>query len=234
MSLFVSLIRYECLLILVVAGTFQFVCTGHGRVSVQRMFPVTQSLLLHCVHCTCSKMKFLNSSFIVFHIFKNNVIKFSTYHIENTVFNIKTSQLMLFREIISAYYENCTKHVNTWCGQITGFFSVNTGGTCCNHCALRGLILKLFALMSRNCYIVTLEMSKNWLLSVFHCPVWLWFDVTKNWSKKKRAVRRIWAPYVRCFWSEHCMWIDQLYNNLVVSPGFWFSDFVSRFDILLH
>jgi len=42
---------------------------------------------------------------------------------------IKTSQLMLYSEIIAVCSEIHTKHINTLCGQKTEFLNVTTGGT---------------------------------------------------------------------------------------------------------
>jgi hypothetical protein len=46
---------------------------------------------------------------------------------------LKTSQLMLYREIIVVCSEIHTKHINTLCGQNVGFMNVKTGGTYSNH-----------------------------------------------------------------------------------------------------
>jgi hypothetical protein len=46
---------------------------------------------------------------------------------------------MLFKEIIVVYYENYTKHINTFCGQNGDLLNVETGGTCSYQCALSGL-----------------------------------------------------------------------------------------------
>ena len=42
---------------------------------------------------------------------------------------IKTSQLMLHREIIAVCSQIHTKHINTLCGQIVEFLIVTAGGT---------------------------------------------------------------------------------------------------------
>jgi hypothetical protein len=48
---------------------------------------------------------------------------------------IKTSQLMLYREIIAV----CSKiHTNTLCGQNLEFLNVTAGGTYSDHWALEG------------------------------------------------------------------------------------------------
>jgi len=49
---------------------------------------------------------------------------------------IKTSQLMLYREIIAVCSQIHTKHINTLCGQNTEFLNVTAGGTYSNHWAL--------------------------------------------------------------------------------------------------
>jgi hypothetical protein len=41
----------------------------------------------------------------------------------------KTSQLMLYREIIVLCSEICTKHINALCGQKVEFFNVKPSGT---------------------------------------------------------------------------------------------------------
>ena len=50
----------------------------------------------------------------------------------------KTSQLMLYREIIAVCSEIHTKHINTVCGQNVEFVNVKPGGTYSDHWALKG------------------------------------------------------------------------------------------------
>jgi len=50
---------------------------------------------------------------------------------------IKTSQLMLYREIIAVCSQIYTKHINTLCGQNTEFVNVTAGGTYSDHWALQ-------------------------------------------------------------------------------------------------
>jgi len=57
---------------------------------------------------------------------------------EHSVSVVKTSQLMLYREIIAVCSEIHTKHTNTVCGQNVEFFNVKPGGTYSDHCALKG------------------------------------------------------------------------------------------------
>jgi hypothetical protein len=49
--------------------------------------------------------------------------------------------LVLFREIISVYFENCQKHVNTVHGQNTEVFNVTAGSMYNNHCPVQELIV---------------------------------------------------------------------------------------------
>jgi hypothetical protein len=51
---------------------------------------------------------------------------------------IKTSQLMLYREIIAVCSEIHTKHINTLCGQNVELLNVEPGGTYSNRWALKG------------------------------------------------------------------------------------------------
>ena len=51
---------------------------------------------------------------------------------------MKTSQLMLYREIIAVCSQIHTKHINTLCGQNVEFVNVKPGGTYSNHRALEG------------------------------------------------------------------------------------------------
>jgi hypothetical protein len=51
---------------------------------------------------------------------------------------IKTSQLMLYREIIAVCSEIHTKNIHTQCGQNVEFVVVKRGGIHSNHCALKG------------------------------------------------------------------------------------------------
>jgi hypothetical protein len=46
---------------------------------------------------------------------------------------LKTSQLMLYREIIALCSEIHTKQINTLCGQKVEFVNVKPGGTYSNH-----------------------------------------------------------------------------------------------------
>ena len=54
------------------------------------------------------------------------------------IYVIKTSQLMLYREIIAVCSEIHTKHINTLCGQNVELLNVKTCGTYSNHWALKG------------------------------------------------------------------------------------------------
>jgi hypothetical protein len=51
---------------------------------------------------------------------------------------IKTSHLMLYREIIAVCSQINTKHINTLCRQSTEFVNVIAGGTYSDHWALGG------------------------------------------------------------------------------------------------
>jgi hypothetical protein len=53
----------------------------------------------------------------------------------------KTNQLMLYRGIIAACSEVCTKHINTLCGQNIEFVNAEPGGTYSNHWALHSFIV---------------------------------------------------------------------------------------------
>jgi hypothetical protein len=46
---------------------------------------------------------------------------------------IKTSHLMLYREIIAVVSQIHTKHINALCGQNTEFLNVTAGGTYSDH-----------------------------------------------------------------------------------------------------
>jgi len=56
--------------------------------------------------------------------------------IKGSISVIKTSQLMLCREIIAVCPEIHTKHINTLCGQNVEFMNVKPGGTYSYHWAL--------------------------------------------------------------------------------------------------
>ena len=51
---------------------------------------------------------------------------------------IKTSQLMLYREIVAVCSQIHTKHINTLCGQNVELLNVKPRGTYSNHWALKG------------------------------------------------------------------------------------------------
>jgi len=51
---------------------------------------------------------------------------------------MKTSQLMLYREIIAVCSQIHTKHINALCGQNVEFLNVKHGGIYSNHWALKG------------------------------------------------------------------------------------------------
>jgi RecB family endonuclease NucS len=53
---------------------------------------------------------------------------------------IKSSQLMLYREIIALCSQIHTERINTLCGENVEFLNVKPGGTYSNHLALRGSI----------------------------------------------------------------------------------------------
>jgi hypothetical protein len=53
---------------------------------------------------------------------------------------IKTSELVLYREIIAVCSEIHTKHTNILCRQNVEFVNVNLGGTYSDHRALEGYI----------------------------------------------------------------------------------------------
>ena len=53
---------------------------------------------------------------------------------------IKTSQLVLYREIIAVCSEVHTKLINTLCGQNVEFVNVKPGGSYSDHWALKGYI----------------------------------------------------------------------------------------------
>jgi hypothetical protein len=57
---------------------------------------------------------------------------------KHSVSVIKTSQLMLYREIIAVCSEIHTKHINTLCGQNVKLLNITPGGTYSNHWALHG------------------------------------------------------------------------------------------------
>jgi hypothetical protein len=58
----------------------------------------------------------------------------------NTASVIKTSQLMLYREIITVSSEIHTKHITTLCEQNVQLLNVKPGGTYSNRWALEGYI----------------------------------------------------------------------------------------------
>jgi len=74
-------------------------------------------------------------------IYKELCIKIhSVPRSKHTVSFIKTSQLMLYREIIAVCSEIHAEHINTVCGQNVEFLIVKPGGTYSNHWALDGYI----------------------------------------------------------------------------------------------
>ena len=60
------------------------------------------------------------------------------WSLEGQISVIKTSQLMLYREIIAVCSEIHTKHINTLCGQNVELLNVKTGGIYSDHWALKG------------------------------------------------------------------------------------------------
>src|SRR5215510_4093577 len=72
----------------------------------------------------------------------------SVPHSKHSVSVIKTSQLMLYREIIAVCSQIHTKHINTLCGQNVELLNVKlavhivttTGGTYSDHWALQGYL----------------------------------------------------------------------------------------------
>ena len=55
---------------------------------------------------------------------------------KHSVSVIKTSQLMLYREIIAVCSQIHTKRINTLCGQNVELLNIKRGGTYSDHCAL--------------------------------------------------------------------------------------------------
>ena len=51
---------------------------------------------------------------------------------------VKTSQLMLYREIMAVCSEIHTKHINSLRGQSVEFVNIKSGGTYSDHWALEG------------------------------------------------------------------------------------------------
>jgi hypothetical protein len=73
-----------------------------------------------------------------------NVKPGGTYeYSKHNVSVIKTSQLMLYREIIAVFSEIHTKHINTLCGQKVEFVNVKPGGTYSNHIVVKGLSARI-------------------------------------------------------------------------------------------
>jgi len=60
--------------------------------------------------------------------------------LEGYISVIKTSQLVLYREIIAVCSQTHIKHINTLCGQNFELLNVKPGGTYSNHWALEGYI----------------------------------------------------------------------------------------------
>ena len=58
--------------------------------------------------------------------------------LESLISVIKTSQLMLYGEIIAVSSQIHIKHINTLCGQNTEFVNVTAGGTYSDNWALEG------------------------------------------------------------------------------------------------
>jgi len=56
---------------------------------------------------------------------------------KHSVSVIKTSQLMLYREIIAVCSQFHTKHINALCEQNVELFKVKPGGTYSDHCELK-------------------------------------------------------------------------------------------------
>jgi hypothetical protein len=62
---------------------------------------------------------------------------------------------MLVRETIAVSYEYDTKHVNTLCFQISGFWNIKAGGADSNHCAFKDSshgMAKYLRLHTRECF----------------------------------------------------------------------------------
>jgi hypothetical protein len=56
---------------------------------------------------------------------------------------MKTTLLMLYREIITICCVNCTKRRSKLCGQGAEFFNIKTGGTYIHYYNFKGNALKL-------------------------------------------------------------------------------------------
>ena len=77
---------------------------------------------------------------VLYYVNTELYIKISPYRAVNTlcVSVIKTSQLMLCREIIAVCSDIHSKHANTLCEQIVGLLNVKPGTIYSNHWALKG------------------------------------------------------------------------------------------------
>ena len=64
--------------------------------------------------------------------------KSSPYRAVNTISVTKTSQLMLYREVIAGL--RSTQNTQIHCGQNGGFLNVESGGPYSGHSAVRGLL----------------------------------------------------------------------------------------------
>jgi uracil DNA glycosylase len=70
-------------------------------------------------------------------ILKNSVLSHRK-HIASQV--TRTSWIILFRKIITVYFERHTKQINALRAQNAEFFNVKVGGTYNKHCALKGYL----------------------------------------------------------------------------------------------
>jgi hypothetical protein len=70
----------------------------------------------------------------------NNIYKFRLYLSENTLSSTKANWLMLFREIITVYFEDHMKSLNTLCGQSAEPFSIIANSTHNNDCVSKGFM----------------------------------------------------------------------------------------------
>jgi len=69
------------------------------------------------------------------------IVRLSPYRAVNTHrLGYKTSQLMLYREIIAVCSEIHTKHINTVCGQNVGYLNIKFVGIYNNHLVLKSCV----------------------------------------------------------------------------------------------
>ena len=98
-----------------------------------------RAVLLKDVIITVFIQLWLSQFSNIFHGLMNKpILRCTDVWTSHSVLVIKTSQLILYKEVSVVCSQIHTKHVNTFCGQNVELLNSKPGDTCSDHWALKG------------------------------------------------------------------------------------------------